>query len=371
MTARAAFGWLLAAGLTVAGMAGAQDAGATARRAAALLADAATQLDRADDASDRVRALTAVVRAYEEGLAALRDGLRQVIIRERALSADLDAREDEIARLLGVLTSIERAPAPLLLLHPSGALGTARASMMLGQVAPALQQEADGLRSDIADLTELRLLEEAAAQSLAEGLLGIQAARLALSEAISDRTDLPRRLTEDSAQIAALLNRVDTLEAFADGLGQMPAAAGQAILDLPLPLPVAGTVLRGFNRPDAAGIARPGLVVAATPGALVSAPAAGTIRYAGPLLDYGNVIIQEPRSGVMMIFAGIAEIYVEIGDVVVAGAPLGLMGGTQPTTVDFLRDSAAGGGTSRTETLYVEVREAGRPVDPIAWFAEE
>lgn len=366
MILRAAFFWLALTGAAIA-----QQAGETALRAAALLSNAAIELDRAQGASDRVRALTAVVRAYEAGLSALRDGLRQVTIRERALSRDLDAREDEIARLLGVLTSIERAPAPLLLLHPSGALGTARASMMLGEVAPALQREAESLRSDLADLQELRLLEEAAARSLAEGLDGVQAARLALSEAISDRTDLPGRLTEDSAQIAALLNRVDTLEAFAGGLGQLPSAAGQAILDLPLPLPVAGTALRGFNQPDAAGIARPGLVLATGPGALITAPSSGTIRYAGPLLDYGNVIIQEPRVDAMMIFAGIADIYVTVGEVVVAGAPLGLMGGTQPSAVDFLRDSAAGGSTSRTETLYVEVREAGRPVDPVAWFAQE
>ncbi|MGB3409415.1 MAG: peptidase M23, partial [Jannaschia sp.] len=128
------------------GNAAAQDAGVTARHAAGLLTEAAAQLEEARDASDRVAALTAVVRAYEEGLAALRDGVRQVTIRERALTADLAGREGEIARLLGVLSNMERAPTPLLLLHPSGALGTARSSMMLGDIAPALQAEAEILR---------------------------------------------------------------------------------------------------------------------------------------------------------------------------------------------------------------------------------
>ena len=357
--------------LLLGGAALAQDAGQTARNAAGMLTEAAVRLEAARSASDRVAALTAVVRAYEEGLSALRDGLRQVTIRERALSADLESREEEIARLLGVLSNMERSPAPLLLLHPSGALGTARSSMMLADVAPALQSEAATLRALLEDLSTLRLLEEAAADSLRDGLNGVQEARLALSDAISARTDLPPALSEDSAQIAALLGRVDTLEAFAEGLGQLPAAPGQAVLDLPLPPPVSGTLLRGYNQPDAAGIARPGRVLATAPGALVTAPAAGTIRYAGPLLDYGNVIILEPRPGAMLVFAGISAVYAQVGEVVVAGAPLGLMGGTAPSAADFLRDSAAGGGTSRTETLYVEVREAGRPVDPSAWFAEE
>ncbi|MEZ5674302.1 MAG: hypothetical protein R3D81_03325 [Thalassovita sp.] len=42
---------------------------------------------------------------------------------------------------------------------------------------------------------------------------------------------------------------------------------------------------------DAAGIARPGVVLATRPRALVTTPTAATIRYLGPLLDYGNVMI--------------------------------------------------------------------------------
>ncbi|MGB3408062.1 MAG: peptidoglycan DD-metalloendopeptidase family protein, partial [Jannaschia sp.] len=226
-------------------------------------------------------------------------------------------------------------------------------------------------RIELSDLQSLRLLEEAAADSLRAGLDGVQEARLALSDAISTRTDLPARLAGDETRIADLLGRVDTLEAFADGLGKLPDAPGQGILDLPLPQPVVGTVLRGFDQPDAAGIARPGLVLATASGALVTAPAAGTIRYAGPLLDYGNVTILEPRTGVMLVFAGLGPIYVQNGEILVAGAPLGLMGGGAPNATDFPGQSAVGSGTSRTETLYVEVREAGRPVDPGAWFADE
>ncbi len=52
-----------------------------------------------------------------------------------------------------------------------------------------------------------------------------------------------------------------------------------------LPLPVTATVLHRFNEADAAGIVRPGWVLATGPGALVTAPAAATVRFQGPLLD--------------------------------------------------------------------------------------
>ncbi|WP_298438045.1 peptidoglycan DD-metalloendopeptidase family protein [uncultured Jannaschia sp.] len=356
--------------LALTGAATAQDAQGDARAAAEQLSRAAAALEEARGAGDRIAALTGVVRAYEDGLSALRDGLRQVSIRERALGADLAAREAEIGRLITALQTIERAPGPLLLLHPSGALGTARSSMLLAEVTPALNREAATLRADLAELQQLRALEEAAVDSLSRGLSGVQDARAALSEAITDRTPLPERFAGDAARVEDLLGRVDTLQAFADGLGTL-APADAAPLVLPLPWPVAGTLLRRFDEPDAAGIVRPGIVIATAAGALVTAPAAGTIRYAGPLLDYGNVIILEPRPGALLVFAGLSEVYGRAGEIVAASAPLGLMGGASPSAGDFLRDALSGGGASRPETLYVEVREAGRPVDPAAWFATE
>jgi septal ring factor EnvC (AmiA/AmiB activator) len=62
-----------------------------------------------------------------------------------------------------------------------------------------------------------------------------------------------------------------------------------------LPLPVLGTVLRRFDEADAAGVARPGPGAATRPNALATTPWPASVRYAGPLLDYGNVIILEPE----------------------------------------------------------------------------
>jgi septal ring factor EnvC (AmiA/AmiB activator) len=360
--------------LLLAGPATARTTQEVARAAAEQLERAAASLAEAKGASDRVAALTATIRAYEEGLAALRDGLRQVALRQRAIEADLDAREAEIGRLLAALQGMERAASPLLLLHPSGPLGTARAAMVLAEVTPALEREAEVLRSDLAILSELRALEEQAAASLERGLAGIREARAALSDAIADRTPLPAPISRDGGRMAALLDRAETLQAFAEGLGALPEGAFQmapgATLDLPLPWPVTGTLLRGWQEEDAAGIARPGLVIATAPGALVAAPSPGTVRYAGPLLDYGNVIILEPRPGTLLVFAGLGEVYTRPGEIVTALHPLGLMRGAQPEPGASPRDAVAGGGALRPETLYVEVREAGRPIDPATWFAD-
>ncbi|MQY42082.1 peptidoglycan DD-metalloendopeptidase family protein [Epibacterium sp. SM1969] len=355
-------------------MAQAQDPAAMAEAAAARLEAAGVQLQEAEGARNRVKALTETVQAYEDGLAAMRDGLRRVARRETALSAQLKAREEEVADLLGIIQTIETSEPPVLMLHPSGPLGAARSAMMLAEVTPGVQARVDALKRDLDEVKTLRLLQQNALGSLQEGLQGVQDARTSLSEAIADRTDLPRRFTEDPVRTAILISSTETLSGFADGLseiagGEIAAETGD-ISDLrgELPLPVQGLVLRGYGQRDAAGIARPGLLVAARARALVESPTAATIRYRGPLLDLGNVVILEPQPDTLFVLSGLAEVFGETGQVIPAGTPVGLMGGELLQADAILSLSGEGAGTDRSETLYIEVRMDNSPVDPETWF---
>ena len=351
------------------------EAAEAAQAAAERLGRATRQLDAAQSARDRVRALTETVAAFEDGLEAMRDGLRRASLREARLTRELQTREAEVAQLLGVLQGMGSRPSPVMLLHPEGPMGTARAGMILADVSPALNARADDLRRKLQEISTLRLLQENAVETLQNGLNGVQEARTALSQAVADRTDLPRRFTEDPVRTAILIASTETLEGFASGLSEITTDEDRS--DLPdisdlrgsLPLPVQGRILRRAGEADAAGIARPGLLLATRPRALVTAPTAATIRYRGPLLDYGNVIILEPQAGTLFVLAGLDVVYGGIGQVIPAGSPMGLMGGQDAEIGDILANSGNGAGTGRPETLYIEVRQDDAPVDPEAWFA--
>lgn len=342
-----------------------------ARAASERLVAAADELARANTRRDRVTALTAVVRAYEDGLAALRTAILESRIRESALRADLAARDDQLARILAVMTTFQSAPETFLLLHPAGPLDTARAGMVAADVAPALQSEIADLKAILAELAELTAIREGAAQTIGRGLQGVEDARAALTQAISDRTPLPDRVATDSAAMLALIEAAETLDAFATNLattGPTTATSGFAERKGQLPLPARGRLLREAGEADAAGVVRPGWLLATAERALVTAPAAATVRYAGPLLDYGNVIILEPESGYLLVFTGLGALLVDEGDIVGAGAAVGLMPGSAPETDEILAEIREGGGQDASETLYIEVREADRPVDPADWF---
>ncbi|MDE3238166.1 MAG: peptidoglycan DD-metalloendopeptidase family protein [Paracoccaceae bacterium] len=346
-----------------------------AKSAAAELKSAVVAMQAASSAKDRVSALTQTIQAYETGLSALRIGLRRVSFREAAVKTQIDAKRDRISRLLGVLSSIGRTPGPLLLLNPDGPLGTVRSGMMVSDVTPGLQAEAQALAASLKEIAALRAAQEEAAKTLTRGLKTVEAARLELSQAISTRRDLPHRFTESPAELATVAKSITSLGNFADLLSDRRMAEGDPTRPFTsakgsLPWPVQGTILRHSGEADAAGIVRPGVVIATRPRALVTAPWAATIRYRGPLLDYGNVIILEPGDGYLMILAGLDTVYGNMGDVIPAGTPVGLMGGKDANPQEFMASATNGGGAGATETLYLELRQGAKPIDPEGWFAK-
>ncbi|CAM3352701.1 murein hydrolase activator EnvC [Paracoccus nototheniae] len=355
----------------------ANQAVADAEAAAALLRAAIGQLAEAVSADDQVVALTEVIRGYELGLSALRGGLRQASTREAELRARFEAQRGQLSRVLGAMTALQQSPESTMLLHPAGALANARTGMILSGVTPGLRAEAEALQSDLDEIATVRELQANAAGMLGSGLDSVQEARRLLASAVTDRSSMPTRYAEDPQELQDLRGAAQSLDDFATGIARMEKDVGPPMDDFEgaqgsLPLPVVGTILRPYDEPDAAGVARPGWVIATAPAALVQTPWPATIRYRGPFLDYGNVMIVEPARGYLMIFAGLSQVFGEVGDVLKAGDPIGLMGGAEAPAQEFgsqfVTDAATGGEAGRSETLYLELRRGNETLDPADWF---
>lgn len=342
----------------------------TARAAALSLLSAIDGLAEARDAPDQVSALTRAVQAHEAGLSALRVGLREATLREATLNRVLERQQADISRLLGAMMAIERIEGPAMLVHPQGPLATARAGMMMADLAPAMQARAQQIGQLARDLAELRGLQQLAIDTLDLGLGSLQGARTELSQAMADRRNLPPRVAEDETRMLVLLESVRTLEELASGLAERPASmsANLPVFEAArgrLPLPVVGSVLHHAGEADAAGIVRPGLVLATEPGALVVSPWHGSVRYRGPLLSYGNVVLIEPGEGWLIILAGLDAVYPRVGEVLAQGDALGLMPGAEHIGDEFVQQDPVAG---RSETLYLELRQNGQAIDPGDWF---
>ena len=92
------------------------------------------------------------------------------------------------------------------------------------------------------------------------------------------------------------------------------------------------------------------------------------MRYAGPLLDYGNVVILEPEGNILMILAGLGDLYVTVGAVISQGAPLGMMPSAAGARADLITETPDQTGAALSETIYIELRQDGGAIDPQPWF---
>jgi septal ring factor EnvC (AmiA/AmiB activator) len=112
--------------------------------------------------------------------------------------------------------------------------------------------------------------------------------------------------------------------------------------------------VRKFGQANKYGLETRGLEIEARKGAQVVAPYDGQIVFAGPFRSYGQILIIRHRGGYHSLVAGLSRIYVVNKQWVLAGEPVGVMGGR-----------TAG------PRLYLEIRHKGRPINPLPWLAAD
>lgn len=363
---RAALLW----GLLASGNLAAETPAERATQAADALLDAGQMLRDATVAQDKVAALSTTVRAFEDGLSAMRESLRAVSRQAGGLRAEMDRDRATIGQFLSTLTAMGRAKDAQSTLHPQGALGTLRAGLVLSDLSPAVEARAEALRTRIDALETLNRVQQGAIAALRRGLADTEIARSALVRAAAAK-ETPASAA-DLATLQAILEAADTLAGFAEGLGSDGATGdGFAAARGTHPPPAAGRIRVPYQGVDQNGTKRSGVLLATYPRASVSTPALASVRYAGPFLNLGQIVILEPEAGYLIVLGGLQETFVNTGEVLDKGALVGMMGGNSPAADEILIEIADEGGHDRTETLYIEVRNNEETLDPEEWFGFE
>jgi septal ring factor EnvC (AmiA/AmiB activator) len=332
--------------------------------------------------------------SVEERIARTQERLKPLDDSEQGLRASLDARRGVIAEVLAALQRIGRQPPAGLMLRAEDALQSVRSAMMLGAVLPEMRHQAEALTVDLAELLRLRKEISEERERLARDLraLGEDRIRLTLfveqrqkrqGEAEKELVDERRRATDLGRQaenLNQLIVKLDSasragrpgageerridgrpdLTALRDPGRLTPAIAFASAKGL-LPLPAGGAKIKEFGAPDGRGGSEKGLSIAARPGGQITTPCDGWVVYAGVFRNYGQLLILNAGGGYHVLLAGMERISVDLGQFVVTGEPVAVMGdGAQ---------SAAALGASSQPVLYVEFRKDGVPVDPGPWWA--
>jgi murein DD-endopeptidase MepM/ murein hydrolase activator NlpD len=131
------------------------------------------------------------------------------------------------------------------------------------------------------------------------------------------------------------------------------AARGGGDRGAPTLWPIAGAP-RGPD-PTAPGLREAGFTILSAVPQTVSAPAAGTVAFAGPFRGFGLLLIIDRGGGYHALLAGFSRLDVRRGASVVAGQAVG--------------EIAARG--DEPAHLYLELRYRGSPIDPAPWLAAQ
>ena len=117
-----------------------------------------------------------------------------------------------------------------------------------------------------------------------------------------------------------------------------------------LPLPARGKIITRYGEEKTKGISAKGITIATRNQAQVISPFDGNVVFSGPFRGYGNMIIIEHGDGFLSLLSGLETIHVELGQMILAGEPIGQMP---------VKDASE---------LYVEIRKNNQPINPVAWF---
>ena len=345
-------------------------------RAADLERQASAAENAAEASAQQAAALAARIQQAEEGIAAAQARAELVAVEQRRLAEVLGRQQQPMLDLTAALQQFARRPAVLGLLRPGEVKDVVYVRAVLDATVPELEKRTAGVRAQIARQKELREQAQAAAIALREEekLLADRRAQLARTEArqrleanqasgfASREAERALALAEQSRDLDSLVGQLDRAGSLRERLAALPgpimrpqhpdealaqapetASASPASAGAPSPyvLPVAGRTVTGFGAPVDGALSR-GVTLAPRAGALVVAPGAGRVAFAGPFRGFGQIVIVEHRGGWTSLVTGLASVNVSVGDGVVGGSPLGNAGPGRPSvSLELRRDGQA------------------------------
>ena len=357
---------LLTAGLLAQGDA---DGGVTALRDAktrAALAEQRAEMLRqeasnAERAADRVvaqrAALGAEVDAANAQIATAHARMAVIAGRQRAQRAQLGQASLPLLRLNALLHRMASQPTLSMLFSPGSRRDYIHLRATMAGIEPVIAQRTAGLRRQIAAQQELRGQEIIAVGALAQARQALSTRGKALASLENANRDKAANLTGDAAieferaigqgeRARDLVEQIDETRETNQNAASLASLDGPVFADRPAIsdgaagayiLPAPGRLLSGTGELNPTGYRERGLLVEVAPRAMLSAPADGTVTFAGRYRSFGNIVIIEHGGGWTSLVAYMDELGVEKGAKVDQGDVIGRASSTNPQIMVELR----------------------------------
>ena len=335
----------------------------------------------------RPQALGLQVQAAEADIAAAQARIALIASLQDIERSRIAAQQGPTLHLVAALQTMTRRPTALVIAQPGSLADMVHVRLLLADTLPVIRARTVNLHADLDRQTQLRADAERAMAALAQSrallaqrrqaLATVEATAIRRSQRLADQAaDEQQRAIGLGEEARDIADRMQKLTDAADVRARLdrlpapdprPAGPGDALPEHDgaprYRLPVTGEVVTGFGEVSAAGVTARGLTLATEDGADVVAPAAGTVRFAGPFRSYGRVVIIEHGGGWTTTVTGLDSLAVKAGQRIEQGDPIGRAGPASPhVTIELRRDN-------RPSTSSRWRRAAERKTEPAAFAA--
>lgn len=300
--------------------------------------------------------------------------------------------DDNLIKTLTALQSLALKPTESLLVQPLNPVDIIRSAMILRETVPYLEKNANHIREKLKDIAAKKnkikqQIDEISKQKIVlqaehERMRGLVLKKSQLRNTVEIKSEQTKKnmdkLASQAQDLRDLLGKIEKQrlekerreaerrrqeearrkleEKQSDDLIKSKQAAitniasGFAKAKGSLPLPARGDIITHYGEQKIKGVVSKGITVATRSNAQVIAPFDGSVVFAGPFRGYGKMIIVEHSDGYLSLMSGLGNIDVELGQMLLAGEPVGQMP----------KQSNA--------ELYIEIRKNNQPINPTAWF---
>jgi len=339
------------------------------------------------------------VQTLERRLSKLENEINELNKAEKETQDFLNSRRKQFVKVLMALQRIARIPSQAIIAYPAGTTNLIRTTILLRSAIPQIEGQADRLREDLIALSATRELIATRKIQLDKTGQKFKLKRIKLDGLIR-RKVAQHKLTiskrrQASVNILTLTGQAQNLrELFAnlekdrvansttkviskkkytpkDNQHNKPSAPKprkRLVRLLPpvnlkpfalsrglLRYPAIGRISGRYGEIIRRGVSRKGLTIVTRASAQVVAPHDGKIVFAGNFRGYGQLLIIDHGEGYHTLLSGMARIDGIIGQYLLSGEPVGLMG--TPST--------------GKPAIYIEVRRNSQPINPTPWLAQK
>lgn len=309
------------------------------------------------------------IQSHEDRLSLLEQKKIELEERQAHLEQRLNLSNKQLTRIMKGMQTLALRPTELLIFQKKTPVDMFRSRNLMRYSLPVIGQMRDQTKADLAELSSVR-------QEISQKMQDIQKTYMDLKDESEQMNRLLQQKQLMQIQYTAYYNdskkKAEALAAKARDLKDLlqklekqrreakkkrpPKASAKPVLAgafaktySHLSWPVSGTITQHFGDQTASGVHAKGLTLKTRPKATITTPYDGTVLFAGPFQNYGQLMIIDHGDEYLTVLSGFGSMDVSVGQEVLAGEPIGAM-------------------SQNNTNLYLEMRYRGQAIDPEPWF---